>query len=111
MKALFYYIVFSLFWLNIIDAVVTAYLVDYGIVTEVNPIMNYLISKSIWLFLFVKFFIGGGAILLMNKGSANLIFRLIVLTCFLIYSAIIVNHLYIIHTFFQLIKSSGCHFQ
>lgn len=94
--------------MNIADGLVTAYLIDYGIAKEANPIMDFLIQKSIWLFLFVKIVLGSIMITYMLKGIHSSGFRIAISICSIVYTAIIINHFMIIHRFFELVKNCGC---
>lgn len=47
-------ICYFLSFLNIVDALSTIYLIGIGWGREVNPVMEFLLSKSYWLFLACK---------------------------------------------------------
>jgi|LWDU01.1.fsa_nt_gi hypothetical protein len=51
------YIITLLIILNIIDAFSTLYFVSCGYATELNPLMDILISKGWGVFLFIKLFV------------------------------------------------------
>jgi uncharacterized membrane protein YpjA len=94
--------------MNIFDGLATAYLIDYGIAREANPLMDFLIQKSIWLFLAVKLGLGSIMIIMMNNGLHHRSFRFAIFLCSIVYFWIVVNHFSIIHQFFELMKNCHC---
>lgn len=108
MTKVFYHVLFCLFWMNIFDGIFTAYLVEYGFAREVNPIMNFLIEKSVWLFLSFKILAGSAVIVFMRKGIDFKSLRMAIFLCSLVYFWVIINHFAIIHHLIQTMRNFNC---
>ena len=89
-------ILILLSYLNILDAVFTIIFVEQKITYELNPFMDYFLSISPLLFLFVKFLIGAIAVLLGFIFEYKRIVRLCIYLCFSIYILVCGLHFFIL---------------
>ena len=81
-------------WFNIFDTISTTIVVGHSHGTEMNPIMDWLISKGIGWFIAVKLIIGGVGLTLLwkfvDEGRPKI--RIAVWFLFVLYSTVVINN-------------------
>jgi len=85
--------IYWIFILSLVDGTLTIYSLDMGIAVEANPIMSYLIAKSILLFLFTKAFLTFLGLVILYKNMEKYIARIALSLIFLLYTLIITIHI------------------
>ncbi len=100
-----YHFLLSLFILNILDGAFTWALVANDLAREVNPVMDFLMKIDFSVFFGFKLLVSFLAIrYLWKRTTSNFSQSMVIFGLFVIYVALLINHLRLLYLVFQIIS-------
>jgi hypothetical protein len=86
-----------IFILNLVDAILTAIWINYGLAAEANPIMDYTLSFGLIPFITIKVGVAGVAIIILWFLRKEFLAKIAAMFSFALLFLVMMYHLYGIH--------------